>query len=395
MDRLKKYINADFPMHKSIVLRYHSALNPGSLLFKDLEGTSLGEGVKIFRLCQYRGVDIFLMDETTLMHSGTYKSIGSCITIALCKKHSYRKIVFSSGANTGIALTLYAKQAGIETFFFHPENTAYKIDGTLFSNGLAHRIAVGCPERIVKSLAQSFSDLFKIPLVPKIDWRIRSSRYRAFPICEVMQTRKLRFSWIAQTICAGYGPLGMYQVFKQLREERIFASHEIPQFLGIQQKANAPMVTAWNSGRKRLCKIRNGAAHHNLIEPALYNTFPQATYPKMCALLRDFGGSLLSISEDEYNKYCDYFVSRLSAAGIQLTIALRNGKNDFIEKAGILAGIGILKAIDEGRIKKGEKVLCCFTGGIAPRGTVFSEQQDGRGEKELTKREVRSSMERM
>ena len=37
-----------------------------------------------------------------------------------------------------------------------------------------------------------------------------------------------------------------------------------------------------------------------------------------------------------------------------------------MEQAGLLAGVGTLKAIAEGRIAKGETVVCSLTGGAGP-----------------------------
>ena len=49
------------------------------------------------------------------------KSTDGCITIAKCKSKGYERIVFESGANTGTALTEYGVHAGLETYFFLPE----------------------------------------------------------------------------------------------------------------------------------------------------------------------------------------------------------------------------------------------------------------------------------
>lgn len=372
MDRLNKYIDPSFPIDRSIVLRYHPAICSNGLSLSELMNTSLKEGVRIFWLCVYKGVDIFLLDESTLMYTGTYKSIDGCISIALCKKYGFKKIVYSSGANTGIALTAYAKHFGIETFFFHPRNTLFKIKYSISSNGLTHLISPGFLDKEVKAEAKLFSDLTGVPLVPRVEWRMLTSRCRALAICEEVFKNRLHFAWISQAVCAGFGPLGIYEMFRRLIKERILKEDETPKFLGIQQKSNSPMVKAWNKGCNRLMNEEGREPSEKLIEPALYNTFPRETYPGVYNLLNKFGGCLFSVSENEYNKYKGIFISFLSKAGIELTTLSIEGKNEFVEKAGLICGIGILKAIDKGIIKKGEKVLCSFTGGISFNNVINS-----------------------
>lgn len=385
--KFKKYLDKTFSKERSVVLRYHPAICSDSLDLSDLKETSIREGVRFLKLATFKGVDIFLLDETTLMQTGTYKSIDGCICIALFRKQDFQKIAFSSGANTGAALTLYAQRFGIESFFFHPKSTLFKINASWFKNTSSHLITVDRAEKEVKKAARIFSEPLSIPNGLEINWRLLGSRCRALAIYEEMLENNIEFSYMAQTVCAGFGPIGIYKMFSQLTAENILKREDIPQFLGVQQKAISPMVKAWRQKRGYLSNA-NGDSRESPIEPALYNKFPYETYPEVYKLLTEFGGKLISISKGDYHKYSDIFISYLLKAGLKLTEIMPYGKKDLLEKAGVIAGAGMLKSIESGLIKKKAKVLCCFTGGtikdfIPLLSPKYEIKKEGSLEKEI------------
>ena len=108
---LDAYIDRRYGTEESIVLRYRNAFQSGMTAAEDsaykawLQKTSLREGARIFPLLVYRGVNVYVLDETSCMHTKTLKSIDGCVTIANCKSRGYDKAVFESGGNTGAALT--------------------------------------------------------------------------------------------------------------------------------------------------------------------------------------------------------------------------------------------------------------------------------------------------
>lgn len=346
------------------ILRY-APMVAGLLRQEDLQATSQREGFRLIQLEPYHGVDLFLLDETTGMKTGTYKSLDGCISTAFSKRLGYKSVVFSSGANAGCALTDYADKVGIETFFFCPSTTLYKMDGALFESPLSHLIAIEGTDRRVKAAAQLFSEMFGVPLIPRLEWRLLSASFRSYFVAEKMQERKSGFSWFSQAICAGFGPIGFYQSLHTLATKGIIPETWIPRFLGIQQAGLAPIASAWSRGLAHLSQSFDTRVEET-IEPALYNTFPSQTYPMLFDVLRSHGGDIVALSPDVFEKHVDKYVDLLNQAGIPLTTLSRNGRTEYLEKAGLLAGAGTLKAIDEGAIKKGETVLCSLTGGSGP-----------------------------
>ena len=151
------------PAERSIVLRYRRGLASDLARHERepyldwLGKASLSEGARIVRLFEYRGVEIHVLDETSLMHTGSLKSIDGCVTAARCGMADRRAVAFESGGNTGTALTAYGRNLGLETFCFVPEENLPLLDGRLFDDPWAHLIAVGSPS-LVKPAVERFED---------------------------------------------------------------------------------------------------------------------------------------------------------------------------------------------------------------------------------------------
>ena len=364
---LRLVIDPEFGAEQSAILRYARGLPVADLVRDRLFATSQREGLRLLDLQPYRGVRLGLLDETTCMQTGTYKSLDGCLTTAMCGSLGMTQVVFSSGANTGIALTDYAAGAGMETFFFCPENTLYKIDGALFDRPTAHLVAVQGPDREVKEAARLFADLTNLPIVPQASWRMLSAAFRCFFIAEQMLSHGRRFSWFSQAVCAAYGPIGIYRAFQQLTSAGQIDRHWVPAFLGVQQEGLCPIVSAWAERLSALPPAAPTAWSQGPIEPTLYNAHPAETYPMLCDLLSTYGGDMLAISATDVQRYGDAFTGMLREAGIEQTTISVDGTERFLENAGLMAGVGTLKAIEQGRIERGQTVLCALTGGAAPR----------------------------
>jgi hypothetical protein len=76
---------------------------------------------------------------------------------------------------------------------------------------------------------------------------------------------------------------------------------------------------------------------------------------------------MMDVRHAEFDDYAVAFSEMLQRVGIELTTMQQNGSSVVREKAGLLAGAGTLKAIDEGRIGASESVLISLTGGAGPK----------------------------
>ncbi len=379
---LEKCVDEAYSTETSTVLRYRNSIQFDDRSEYDLEfkrnllACSIREGARIVQLVTYKGVTIHIMDETSLMATGSLKSIDGCLTTAFCRMEGVERIAFESGGNTGSALTRYGQNAGMETFFFCPLDNLDLLDSRLFTSPRAHLIGVEDRGR-VKEFTALFAQETGIRHVPDKSWRYAAALFRGFFILEHLLTAT-QFDWISQTISAAFGPIGIYNVLKTFRTE--FRS--LPQFLGIQQEANCPMFSAWQtkSGRpEATAEKREG----RLLTKIMYDNSPQTynTYEDFYRLLLETRGEMLTVNEVEFESYTRFApeCGPLSELLLSKGIAISQKSGQILEKTGMIALVGTLKAIDAGTVKAGSNVLCCLTSGVTeadrralPRFTVRS-----------------------
>lgn len=365
-------VDERFTTDRSVVLRYAPALLHGSLATEDLLATSRQEGIRVLDLGTWRGVNLQLLDESSLMASGTYKSLDGCLTTALCRKRGIPRAVFSSGANAGSALSMYGATSGLETFFFCPAGNLNKLDGVLFARPTAHLIAVEGSDRRVKQAAQLMSERLDAPVIPAIEWRMLSAGCRGLFLAEQILRHGQQPDWLVQAVCAGYGPLGIYSALADLVAAGSLDKAKVPKFMAVQQGGLCPIVRAWEQHQSTLPPLTDTDWHERPIEPALYNVHPDQTYPALYRTLQQWGGDMTAIHQAEFDQYGPEFLARVESAGVKLTRV----NEQIIERAGLLAGAGALKTIAEGRIASGATVLCALTGGAgtAPSKPAVPQQ---------------------
>ena len=381
---LDRCIDARYPTETSVVLRYRHAFNFGETdaedeQFKDLlKSTSIREGSRILPLLRYKGVEIHILDETSLMHTRTLKAIDGCVTSARCKLAGLERVALETGGNTGSALTAYATRAGVETFCFIPDENLGLLNSRLFVSSKAHLISVEDPG-LVKKCVRMFAKLNGLKRVPETAWRYEAARFRGLSIVEYILGHET-FDWIAQTISAAFGPIGIYWAFRKFGR----TVGKMPRFLGVQQEANCPMYRSWKAGRRKLRPI-NIRSTSRLLTRVMYDVKPHTygTYKDLCSVLAETRGVLSTINHDEFAallaRNFDGKNIRDVLAGQDISI----GEN-IVEKTGLIAFAGILKAIDSGTIRKGNRVLWCLTSGVT--------DADGLARPEYTVRSLRGMM---
>ncbi len=362
----ERAIDAGYGPDTSIVTRYRNAVqfdekaeNDGTFK-KYLLENSIREGVRIVQLPSYKGVAIHILDETSWMATGSLKSIDGCLTAARCLMEGVTRIAFESGGNSGSALTLYGQKAGLETFFFCPLENVDLLDSSLFDNRSAHLIAVE-DRGAVKELTGLFAKNASIRHVPDMSWRYAAAMFRGLFILEQMLASG-KYDWISQTVSAGFGPIGIYKVLETFRSEIL----KLPRFLGIQQESNCPMFEAW---RPEAASSTSKAGQGNLLTRVMYDNSPQTynTYSDLQHLLLMSHGDLLTVNVEEFDYYTDPVADYGSLPELlrsqDIVISLKSGQ--VVEKTGMIALAGTLKAIDSGVITSGSSVLCCLTSGVS------------------------------
>jgi threonine synthase len=366
--RFDESIVDEVPATQSVVLRYRRAVRFAADEAEDarfrtlLTRTSLREGLRIVPLAEYRGVSIDLLDLSSLMASGTLKSIDGCLTAARCLQAGFGTCVFESGGNTGSALTRYCAQAGVATWFFVPAENLDLLESSVFSAPGSHLVAVEDPGQ-VKPCAEAFAELHDLPRVPKPGWRLNASRLIGCSLLERL-LRGDRWDCFVQTISAAFGPIGVYDVLT----EHLDGAPGPPRFIGIQQAVNSPMVRAWRAGGfdGSAPPVR---ATRNLLSRVMYDSAPQTygTFAPLERLLTTTGGHLDTLDHQEFAAGLELSIEggsvleHLERAGVRIG----HRGEEILEKAGLIAILGTIKQIERGRIPAGARVLVFLTGGTA------------------------------
>jgi threonine synthase len=361
-------IDRGWDASQSIVLRYRHVgrfadSEEQDQQFKSLLlRSSIREGLRIVALPSYRGVQVDVLDATSLMHTRSVKSIDGCLTTAHALWRGYRRVVFESGGNTGTALTVYGIAAGLETFFFVPTANLALLDAASFADPRAHVIAVDDPGTIKATVAR-FATEQNLPRIPELAWRLQAATFIGYFLLELLLEQD-RYDWLAQSISAAFGPIGIYRVL-QAHRDRLAC---LPRFLGIQQSANCPMARAWRA--LRASEPPPPASDPRLLAQVMYDRQPQThgTFEELQGVLVESGGDLTTLDHPEFQAcLTDPIAGRpllQYLADNDIHIALRGG--EVIEKAGLMALAGTLREIAAGRIQEGSRVLVCLTGGTAP-----------------------------
>lgn len=353
----------------SVVMRYRDAVRfevdeaKDSRIKSLLPRASLQEGLRIAELMRYRGVSIDVLDESSLMASGTLKSIDGCLAAARSLDAELEGCVFESGGNTGSALTLYGGNIELETYFFVPGDNLDLLDSSIFSGPSSNLIAVDDPGQ-VKPAAHAFAELQDLVRIPQPGWRYQASQLIGCYLLERALEHTF-YDHMVQSISAAFGPIGIYQVLgKHLPEDT-----PLPSFIGIQQAANCPMYRAWHGGHDKEPVSSPIRSTRELLTRVMYDTAPQTygTFDSLRDLLIDTGGDLDTLDHQEFADGLERqyegkdLITILADAGVH--IGLRDG--EVLEKAGLIALLGTLKRIELGRIPTGHRVLVCLTGGTA------------------------------
>ncbi|MCB9706219.1 MAG: pyridoxal-phosphate dependent enzyme [Myxococcales bacterium] len=364
MQGWRDLVDTRFAAEQSALLRYHrifDVVGEGlGLEVAELVASSLGEGIVARRLADRGGVEIFVADETTAMCTGTYKALDACVTTAALRRAGVRQVVASSGGNLSAALGAYCQHAGIEALLFQPVSTLFKQDRRFFG-GCAHLIGVDLPEPEVKSLARAVARAHAIAHIPDVRLRTAASAARAMFLLEAIEGAIGAVDFLTQTVCAGFGPAGIYTCFAALRERGLLRASAIPRLITFQQAANSPMVRAWQAGERELSRTHIAPVPERYIEPGLYNTNPGRDYDRLAGLMRTFGGDMLALADVDYDAHADAVRAALADAGIALSTL--PGSDEVLEKTGLLTGVGIYRAIDAGLLQPGERVIYMLTGG--------------------------------
>jgi len=303
--------------------------------------SSQAEGLRILPVMKYRGVAIDLLDESSLMTTGTFKSLVGCVTVARCRAEGLTDVVFESGGNTGTAIAAYGRPAGLATTFVVPAANVALLDPLLVEGSRV--VAVEERDR-VKETARALGEREGAVHVPRVAWSIEAAGFIGAYLLERALLHDDRYDLLTQSICAAFGPIGLYRSLAL--GGGAFGS--LPRFLGVRP-----------GGDQSLSRV-------------MYDKHPETygTFSELDALLARTDGRAVTATAAEFARWIEEpiegvtIVERLANVGLDIAF---DDAGVIAEKTGLVALAGLLSEIEAGRVSAGTRALVCLTGGARVR----------------------------
>ena len=191
--------------------------------------------------------NVFIKDER-LNPTGSFKARGMSAAVTMARAYSLKKLAVASAGNAAGALAAYAAAAGLEAHIFMPKDApranrmeceAYGAQLTLVE-GLISDCARLVAERKQK---EGWFDVstFKEP------FRVEGKKTMGYEVAEQLDWRLPQA--IIHPTGGGVGVIGMWKAFDEM-EALGWIGAERPKMIVVQAEGCAPIVKAWNEGRK-------------------------------------------------------------------------------------------------------------------------------------------------
>jgi threonine synthase len=190
---------------------------------------------------------LYLKDEG-IIPIGTFKARGAAVGVSKAKELGIKRIAMPTTGNAGAAWSIYAARAGIHSTIVMPESAP-----TISRNECA---ISGADLFLVNGL---ISDAGKIVgrAVDQYGWFDASTLKEPYRI-EGKKTIGLeiaeQLNWQVPDVIlyptgGGVGLIGIYKALKELQEIGWIGS-KMPRFVAVQSEGCAPIVKAWEEGKK-------------------------------------------------------------------------------------------------------------------------------------------------
>lgn len=180
--------------------------------------------------------------------------------------------------------------------------------------------------------------------------RIEGVKTLAFEVAE----SGIEPDYYVQAIGSGVGPCAFYKGYDELI--RLGAAKRIPKIVCIQPELCSPIVKAYENGRE-LFDPSYAISDPKTFVTTLANGNPAFSYPYVRKVIKESGGMVEAVSEDEVREAMDLIE-----------------KEEYLscEPAAATALAGLIKCVKLGKIAKDAVILVNHSGGVRTRVTVKS-----------------------
>ena len=243
----------------------------------DCEPVSLGETMTPLMPCPRLGSELglrkLLVKDESRLPTGSFKARGMAMAVSMAKWLGINRVALPTAGNAGGAAAAYAARAGMECFVFMPDDTpaANQFEASLYGakafavNGLINDCG-----KIVRHGTETMGwfDLSTL----KEPYRLEGKKTMGLELAEELGWRLP--DWIFYPTGGGTGLIGMAKAFQELTALGWIAAKQIPKFVVCQAEGCAPIVNAFNKGKRFAEPIANAhTAASGLRVPAAVGDF--------------------------------------------------------------------------------------------------------------------------
>ncbi len=306
------------------------------------EAVSLGEGGtflhKCDRLAKHYGLqNLYLKDETT-NPTGSFIDRGTAVEVTVAKERGFKSLCCGSTGNLAASLVAYAARAGMESNVFIAQTG--NVDSGKFYQILAYGANVTAVKNheiaLEKANAESHRSYVVNAYSPLF---LEGVKTTVFEICEQLLWNPP--DWIIVPMGNGGHLSQIWKGLRELQEIGILDSIET-RIVGIQSSGCAPIVEAFQRGKKLISPISSGATI--ALDISVGN--PSCGHTALKAI-RESNGLALSVTDKE----------TLDAVS---SIAKLEGV--FVEPASATPIAAIKQLIKSDELEKSDSIVCIVTG---------------------------------
>ncbi len=337
--------------------RYHELLP----LRNPEHKVSFGEGmtplISFNRLAAKIGVEKLWMKDEGQLPTGSFKARGAAVGISKAKELGVKELAMPTNGNAGAAWSLYAARAGMQSHIIMPKDAPKITRQEVFISGADLRIIPGLISDAGKMIAEEApkNGWFNVSTL-KEPYRIEGKKTMGLEIAE-------QLGWKVPDVIlyptgGGVGLIGIYKALKELQAIGWIDSTKMPRMVSVQADGCAPIVKAFQEGKK------DSEFWPNSKTSAFGINVPKALGDFLVLeAVYDTGGCAISIDDESIEKD-------------QIEIAQQEGL--FVCPEGAAVYTATKRLLASGWIRPDETVVCINTGmGIKYPETVYLPEFEG------------------
>lgn len=213
---------------------------------------TMGEGMTpllhLTRLGEKVGMTNLFMKDEGVIPSGSFKARGAAVGVSRAKELGVKTLAMPTNGNAGGAWSLYCAKAGIEAVIVMPKDAPPIPRSECAIAGANLSLVNGLISDAGKIVGQAIkaNDWYNASTL-KEPYRIEGKKTMGLELAE-------QFGWEMPDVVlyptgGGVGLIGIYKALLELRELG-WVTGNLPRMVAVQATGCAPIVKAWQEGRK-------------------------------------------------------------------------------------------------------------------------------------------------